>query len=224
DRLPRARRRPRHRARDARAGAAARSPARAEPALEQLPGGRRALAAARHDRGGPLLARALRGARGAGAPGRSALRGGAGPAASRPRARGGARAALPGACSRALGAPARRCRADLVADAERARGDRRPAGARDGLRPEPGASRGQARGRRTPAGRVESVGPPFRIEGTPLGVERAASAVNEDAEALLGEVGLTPEEIRKILPEECARGISLGRRPQPPLSARRCTA
>jgi crotonobetainyl-CoA:carnitine CoA-transferase CaiB-like acyl-CoA transferase len=61
---------------------------------------------------------------------------------------------------------------------------------------------GYVRSLEHPAGRLESVGPPFRIEGTPLGVERAASAVNEDAEALLGEVGLTPEEIRKILPEE----------------------
>jgi crotonobetainyl-CoA:carnitine CoA-transferase CaiB-like acyl-CoA transferase len=52
-----------------------------------------------------------------------------------------------------------------------------------------------------PAGPLESVGPPFRIEGTPLGVGRAASAVNEDAYALFAEVGLGEEEVRKLLPE-----------------------
>jgi formyl-CoA transferase len=52
-----------------------------------------------------------------------------------------------------------------------------------------------------PAGAIETVGPPFRIEGTPIGVTRGASAVNADALAVLSEAGLSEEEIRKLLPE-----------------------
>jgi crotonobetainyl-CoA:carnitine CoA-transferase CaiB-like acyl-CoA transferase len=53
-----------------------------------------------------------------------------------------------------------------------------------------------------PAGPLESVGPPFRIEGESIGVERAASGVNEDAYALFAEVGLGADEVRKLLPED----------------------
>jgi crotonobetainyl-CoA:carnitine CoA-transferase CaiB-like acyl-CoA transferase len=52
-----------------------------------------------------------------------------------------------------------------------------------------------------PAGPLESIGPPFRIEGSAIGVDRAASAVNADAHALFREVGLTDDEIAALLPE-----------------------
>jgi crotonobetainyl-CoA:carnitine CoA-transferase CaiB-like acyl-CoA transferase len=51
------------------------------------------------------------------------------------------------------------------------------------------------------AGPIETVGPPFRIEGTHLGASRGASPVNADARALFAEVGLGEDEIQKLLPE-----------------------
>ncbi len=51
------------------------------------------------------------------------------------------------------------------------------------------------------AGPFESLdGPPFRIEGTPLGVERPAPSFSQDAADLLREVGLdlTPDEIARL--------------------------
>jgi crotonobetainyl-CoA:carnitine CoA-transferase CaiB-like acyl-CoA transferase len=49
------------------------------------------------------------------------------------------------------------------------------------------------------AGRFETVGPPFRIEGTPLGAKRAASPLHSDAQAILREAGLGEGEIEKLL-------------------------
>jgi crotonobetainyl-CoA:carnitine CoA-transferase CaiB-like acyl-CoA transferase len=49
------------------------------------------------------------------------------------------------------------------------------------------------------AGRFETVGPPFRIEGTPLGAKRAASPLHADAEAVLREAGLGVGEIEKLV-------------------------
>jgi len=49
------------------------------------------------------------------------------------------------------------------------------------------------------AGRFETVAPPFRIEGTPLGARVAASPLNADARALLAEAGLDEGEIEKLV-------------------------
>jgi crotonobetainyl-CoA:carnitine CoA-transferase CaiB-like acyl-CoA transferase len=49
------------------------------------------------------------------------------------------------------------------------------------------------------AGRFETVAPPLRIEGVPLGARRAASALHADAEAILREAGLSDEEIQRLL-------------------------
>ncbi|HME69691.1 MAG TPA: CoA transferase [Myxococcota bacterium] len=49
------------------------------------------------------------------------------------------------------------------------------------------------------AGRFETVGPPFRIEGTPLGAKRAASPLHSDAQAILREAGLSEGEIEKLV-------------------------
>ena len=62
-------------------------------------------------------------------------------------------------------------------------------------------SMGYVRSLEHEAGPIETVGPPFRIEGTPLGVTRAASPVNVDAHAIFSEAGLGAEEIEKLLPE-----------------------
>jgi crotonobetainyl-CoA:carnitine CoA-transferase CaiB-like acyl-CoA transferase len=48
------------------------------------------------------------------------------------------------------------------------------------------------------AGRFETVGPPFRIEGRELGARRAAAALDADGEAVLREAGLGPEEIARL--------------------------
>ena len=53
-----------------------------------------------------------------------------------------------------------------------------------------------------PAGDLESIGPPFRIEGSPIGVDRGASPVNADARALFREVGLADDEIDGLLPSD----------------------
>jgi crotonobetainyl-CoA:carnitine CoA-transferase CaiB-like acyl-CoA transferase len=49
------------------------------------------------------------------------------------------------------------------------------------------------------AGRFETVAPPFRIEGTPLGARLAASPLNADARAILAEAGLDEGEIEKLV-------------------------
>lgn len=49
------------------------------------------------------------------------------------------------------------------------------------------------------AGRFETVAPPFRIEGTPLGARRAGPPLDADARAILEEAGLSPEEIERLL-------------------------
>ena len=49
------------------------------------------------------------------------------------------------------------------------------------------------------AGRFETVAPPFRIEGTPLGARMAASPLHSDAQAILREAGLGEGEIEKLL-------------------------
>jgi crotonobetainyl-CoA:carnitine CoA-transferase CaiB-like acyl-CoA transferase len=49
------------------------------------------------------------------------------------------------------------------------------------------------------AGRFETVGPPLRIEGVPLGARRAASDLHADAAEILREAGLAPQEIEKLL-------------------------
>jgi crotonobetainyl-CoA:carnitine CoA-transferase CaiB-like acyl-CoA transferase len=48
------------------------------------------------------------------------------------------------------------------------------------------------------AGRFETVGPPFRIEGTPLGARNGASALGADAPDVLREAGLVDGEIEKL--------------------------
>ncbi len=48
------------------------------------------------------------------------------------------------------------------------------------------------------AGRFETVGPPFRIDGEVLGARRAASPLNADAREVLREAGLSDLEIEKI--------------------------
>ncbi|HBZ72043.1 MAG TPA: hypothetical protein DEP35_20865 [Deltaproteobacteria bacterium] len=49
------------------------------------------------------------------------------------------------------------------------------------------------------AGRFETVGPPFRIEGMKLGASRAASPLHSDAQAILREAGLADGEIEKLV-------------------------
>jgi crotonobetainyl-CoA:carnitine CoA-transferase CaiB-like acyl-CoA transferase len=49
------------------------------------------------------------------------------------------------------------------------------------------------------AGRFLTAGPPFRIEGVELGARRAARPFHADAEAVLREAGLSPEEIEKLV-------------------------
>ena len=49
------------------------------------------------------------------------------------------------------------------------------------------------------AGRFETVSPPFRIAGTPLGVARAASPLGVDAREVLREAGLDEGEIEKLV-------------------------
>lgn len=49
------------------------------------------------------------------------------------------------------------------------------------------------------AGRFETVAPPFRIEGTPLGARMAASPLHSDAQAILREAGLDEGEIEKLI-------------------------
>jgi crotonobetainyl-CoA:carnitine CoA-transferase CaiB-like acyl-CoA transferase len=48
------------------------------------------------------------------------------------------------------------------------------------------------------AGRFETVGPPFRIEGERLGARAAASPLGADGTAVLREAGLSDEEIGKL--------------------------
>ncbi len=48
------------------------------------------------------------------------------------------------------------------------------------------------------AGRFETVGPPFRIEGEGLGARGAASPLGADSTAVLREAGLSDEEIAKL--------------------------
>ena len=49
------------------------------------------------------------------------------------------------------------------------------------------------------AGRFETVGPPFRIEGLRLGATSPISDLHADAEAILREAGLADEEIRRLV-------------------------
>ena len=49
------------------------------------------------------------------------------------------------------------------------------------------------------AGRFETVGPPFRIEGEALGARRAASPLDADARDVLREAGLSDSEIEKLV-------------------------
>lgn len=49
------------------------------------------------------------------------------------------------------------------------------------------------------AGRFETVAPPFRIEGTPLGARRGASPLHADARDILREAGLDEGEIEKLV-------------------------
>ena len=48
------------------------------------------------------------------------------------------------------------------------------------------------------AGRFETVGPPFRIEGVPLGSRRAAAPLDADAREILREAGLDDAEIEAL--------------------------
>jgi formyl-CoA transferase len=48
------------------------------------------------------------------------------------------------------------------------------------------------------AGRFESLGPPFRMEGVKLGTRRACLAAGADGEAVLREAGLDESEIAKL--------------------------
>jgi len=49
------------------------------------------------------------------------------------------------------------------------------------------------------AGRFETVGPPFRIDGCDLGARRAASALGADARDILREAGLADAEIERLV-------------------------
>lgn len=49
------------------------------------------------------------------------------------------------------------------------------------------------------AGRFETVGPPFRIDGETLGTRRAVSGLHADARQVLQEAGLSESEIEKLL-------------------------
>jgi crotonobetainyl-CoA:carnitine CoA-transferase CaiB-like acyl-CoA transferase len=49
------------------------------------------------------------------------------------------------------------------------------------------------------AGSCETVGPPFRIEGVPIGTRRSASPADADARAVLREAGLADSEIDRVL-------------------------
>ncbi|MDH3211290.1 MAG: CoA transferase [Myxococcales bacterium] len=49
------------------------------------------------------------------------------------------------------------------------------------------------------AGRFETVGPPFRIEGADLGARRAAPPLHGDAREILREAGLSEAEIEKLV-------------------------
>jgi len=48
------------------------------------------------------------------------------------------------------------------------------------------------------AGRFESLAPPFRLDGVPLGSRKTCSAVDADGEAVLREAGLDENEIAKL--------------------------
>ena len=48
------------------------------------------------------------------------------------------------------------------------------------------------------AGRFESLGPPFRMEGLQLGSRKACSDVDADGAAVLREAGLDESEIAKL--------------------------
>ncbi len=48
-------------------------------------------------------------------------------------------------------------------------------------------------------GRFDTVAPPFRIEGTPLGAKRAAPPLHADAAEILREAGLDDAEIEKLI-------------------------
>jgi crotonobetainyl-CoA:carnitine CoA-transferase CaiB-like acyl-CoA transferase len=52
------------------------------------------------------------------------------------------------------------------------------------------------------SGPIETMGPPFHIEGVALGTERTASRLNEGAAELLAELGYAPGEIARLLPDE----------------------
>ncbi len=49
------------------------------------------------------------------------------------------------------------------------------------------------------AGRFDTVAPPMRIEGVPLGAERPASGLHADAAEVLREAGLSDAEIEKLV-------------------------
>jgi crotonobetainyl-CoA:carnitine CoA-transferase CaiB-like acyl-CoA transferase len=49
------------------------------------------------------------------------------------------------------------------------------------------------------AGRFETVGPPFRIEGADLGARQAASPLHADAREILREAGLAEPDIEKLV-------------------------
>ncbi|MFQ5697187.1 MAG: CaiB/BaiF CoA transferase family protein [Myxococcota bacterium] len=49
------------------------------------------------------------------------------------------------------------------------------------------------------AGRFETVGPPFKLSGTPLVADRPAPALGADSVEVLREAGLDPEEIEELL-------------------------
>ena len=51
-------------------------------------------------------------------------------------------------------------------------------------------------------GSFQTVAPPFRIAGTPIGAKQAAPALGADGNAVLRESGLNDEEIAKLLDEQ----------------------
>jgi formyl-CoA transferase len=55
------------------------------------------------------------------------------------------------------------------------------------------------------SGPMETVGPPYRIEGVALGTDRAASKLDEGAPELLAELGFGPDEIASLLPADADR-------------------
>jgi formyl-CoA transferase len=45
---------------------------------------------------------------------------------------------------------------------------------------------------------LRTVAPPLRLDGTPAGVERAAPALGQHSDEVLGEAGYAPDDVRAL--------------------------